>query len=269
MPRATLRVRALRRRIHDRWVVDGVDLCVRSGEIVGLLGPNGAGKTVTLTMIVGLVRPTSGQILIDGEDVTALPMHRRARRGLGYLPQERSVFHGLSALDNIAAILESRHLSRSAARARARELLAEFDLTHLADQHADRLSGGEQRRLEVARSLATDPRILLFDEPFAGIDPLTIASLHDMLLGLRKRGVGILLTDHNVHETLVLCDHAYVLFDGRILAEGTPPALIDNREVRQHFLGEDFDLAEEERASLCGERLSGIPTAVPPADALS
>lgn len=246
--RATLEVRALRRRIHDRWVVDGVDLCVSSGEIVGLLGPNGAGKTVTLTMIAGLLVPTSGQILVDGEDVTALPMHRRARRGLGYLPQERSTFHGLSALDNIAAILESRGSSCRAARARARELLVEFGLTHVAGQHADRLSGGEQRRLEVARSLAMDPRILLFDEPFAGIDPLTIASLHDMLVALRKRGVGILLTDHNVHETLVLCDRAYVLFDGHILAEGAPATLLENMEVRTHFLGESFELSDEELA---------------------
>ncbi|HTR79961.1 MAG TPA: LPS export ABC transporter ATP-binding protein, partial [Gemmatimonadaceae bacterium] len=208
-----------------RWIVHDVDLRVRSGEIVGLLGPNGAGKTVTLSMIAGLLRPTTGRVLLDGCELTHLPLHLRARSGVGYLPQERSVFTHLSAQDNIAAILESRGMRGRAARAKAATLLDEFGLTAVAHTAAIRLSGGEQRRLEVARSLATDPRFLLFDEPFAGIDPLTIESLHALLVGLRGRGVGVLLTDHNVRETLSLCDRAYVLLDGGILAQGDARAV--------------------------------------------
>ena len=202
--------------------MDGIDLVVRTNEIVGLLGPNGAGKTVTLSMIVGMLRPTSGRVLVGRTDVTSLPVHARARLGLGYLPQERSVFTGLTARDNVAAILEDRGMRRGQARRRADELLARFGLSHVARTRAVRLSGGEQRRLEVARSLAIEPRFLLFDEPFAGIDPLTIESLHAILVQLRESGVGILITDHNVRETLALCDRAYVLFDGRVLAEGSP-----------------------------------------------
>jgi lipopolysaccharide export system ATP-binding protein len=222
--------------------VDGVNLVVQAGEIVGLLGPNGAGKTVTLSMIIGLLTPTSGRVLIGGTDVTGLPLHKRARLGLGYLPQERSVFTKLSARDNVAAILEARGMRRDAARRRADEILNQFGLTDVADSRASRLSGGEQRRLEVARSLASDPHFLLFDEPFAGIDPLTIESLHRMLVDLRTAGVGVLLTDHNVQETLLLCDRSYVLVDGRVLAEGTAMALSTNEPVRQRFLGESFEL---------------------------
>lgn len=235
-----LEARGLRWRVHGRWVVDGVDLVVRAGEIVGLLGPNGAGKTVTLTMLAGLLRPTSGCVLVDGVDVTEMPMYQRARIGLGYLAQERSIFGGLDAEDNIAGVLELRGASHAAARQRARELLGEFGIAELARVRADRLSGGEQRRLEVARSVATAPRVLLFDEPFAGIDPLTIEVLHDMLVALRQRGVGVLLTDHNVRETLSVCDRAYVLFDGRVLAEGAPDVLLADPAVRRHFLGDDF-----------------------------
>jgi lipopolysaccharide export system ATP-binding protein len=225
-----------------RRIVDGVDLVVRSGEIVGLLGPNGAGKTVTLSMIVGLLKPTSGHILIGGKEITDLPLHERARRGLGYLPQERSVFTKLNAHDNIAAILEARGMSGRASSRRADELLAQFALSHVARTRASQLSGGEQRRLEVARSLASAPHFLLFDEPFAGIDPLTIESLHTILVTLRNTGVGILLTDHNVQETLGLCDRAYVLLDGRVLAEGSPSELTENDNVRQYFLGAEFEL---------------------------
>ena len=181
-----------------------------------------------------------GRVLIGSTDVTKLPVHERARLGLGYLPQERSVFTGLTARDNVAAILEDRGMRRRAARRRADELLGQFGLSHVAHTHAVRLSGGEQRRLEVARSLAIEPHFLLFDEPFAGIDPLTIESLHAILVRLRDSGVGILITDHNVRETLTLCDRAYVLFDGRVLAEGTPDELIASPAVRQHFLGETF-----------------------------
>jgi lipopolysaccharide export system ATP-binding protein len=244
-----LEVRELCWHLATRRIVDGLNLIVRRAEIVGLLGPNGAGKTVTLSMIVGLLKPSAGQILVDGTDVTALPLQKRARWGIGYLPQERSVFRDLSARDNIAAILECRRLSRREARARAQALLEDFGLGHVADTHAALLSGGEQRRLEIARSLATEPRFLVFDEPFAGIDPLTIESLHQALVALRGRGVGIILTDHNVRETLALCDRAYVLFDGRVLAQGTPAELTVNRAVREHFLGETF-AAEEELASV-------------------
>ncbi|HEU4787886.1 MAG TPA: LPS export ABC transporter ATP-binding protein, partial [Gemmatimonadaceae bacterium] len=233
----TLEAKSLRWHRAGRWIVDGVNLLVRTGEIVGLLGPNGAGKTVTLSMVVGMLKPTSGRVLIGNFDVTELPMHLRARKGLGYLPQERSVFTGLSAEDNVAAVLEDRGMKRREARRRADALLAQFGLSHVRDTRAVQLSGGEQRRLEVARSLAIEPHFLLFDEPFAGIDPLTIESLHKILVQLRASGVGILITDHNVRETLTLCDRAYVLFDGRVLAEGTPDELIANEAVRAHFLG--------------------------------
>lgn len=239
---SALEARALRWHRAGRWIVDGVDLTVKPGEIVGLLGPNGAGKTVTLSMIVGIFEPTSGRVFIDGVDVTELPLHKRARLGLGYLPQERSIFTKLSAEDNVAAILEAHGMDGRPAHVRADHLLAEFGLSHVARTRAERLSGGEQRRLEVARSLAIEPRFLLFDEPFAGIDPLTIESLHAMLVGLRQSGVGILLTDHNVRETLTLCDRAYVLFAGRVLADGSPSELIANHAVRQHFLGDSFEL---------------------------
>jgi len=223
-----------------RWIVDGVSLVVHPGEIVGLLGPNGAGKTVTLSMIAGLVHPTSGSVSIDTKDVTKLPLHERAHLGLGLLTQERSVFTKLSAEDNVALILEARGLPAYEVRWRAERLLAQFGLMHVAHTRAVQLSGGEQRRLEVARSLATDPRYLLFDEPFAGIDPLTIESLHTIMVGLRASGVGILITDHNVHETLTLCDRAYVMFGGRVLAQGQPSQLVANADVRHRFLGDSF-----------------------------
>jgi lipopolysaccharide export system ATP-binding protein len=238
-----LEARALRWHRAGRWIVDGVDLVLRPHEIVGLLGPNGAGNTVTLSMIAGLLVPTSGRVSIDGVDVTDLPLFQRARRGLGYLPQERSVFTKLTAEDNVRAILEARGEDRRAAHEHARALLDEFGLGPLARSKAVQLSGGEQRRLEVARSLAIAPRYLLFDEPFAGIDPLTIESLHHILMSLRQQGVGILLTDHNVQETLTLCDRAYVLFDGRVLAAGTPGELLRNPAVRERFLGNAFQLA--------------------------
>jgi lipopolysaccharide export system ATP-binding protein len=242
---SALEARSLRWHRAGRWIVDGVNLVVKPGEIVGLLGPNGAGKTVTLSMIVGLFQPTSGRVLIDGVDVTDLPLYKRARLGLGYLPQDRSIFTKLSAEDNVAAILEAHGMASRPAHRRADDLLAQFGLTHVAQSRAQQLSGGEQRRLEVARSLAIEPRFLLFDEPFAGIDPLTIESLHAILMGLREAGVGILITDHNVRETLTLCNRAYVLFSGRVLAEGSPADLVENDAVREHFLGDSFDLVAD------------------------
>ena len=239
-----LEAHALRKRFGDRWVVKGVDLSVSAGEIVGLLGPNGAGKTVTFYMISGMLRPDGGVITLGGDDVTNLPMIRRARRGLGYLPQERSVFRHLTAEENIALVYECHGEKHRNAEFRARKLLARFGLAGFADVEASRLSGGQQRRLEVARATASEPRIVLFDEPFAGIDPLTIEMLHAMMLDLRRTGLGILLTDHNVIEAFALCDRAYVLFDGQVIAEGTPAELRRSPAVRRHFLGESFDRPE-------------------------
>ena len=235
----------LRWRHANRWIVDDVSLALRRGEIIGLLGPNGAGKTVTLSMIAGLLAPTSGTIRIAGQDVTGLPLDERSRHGLGYLPQERSIFRKLTAEDNIAAMLEAHGVRGEALHRKAVSLLAKFGLGHVAQTLALRLSGGEQRRLEIARSLASDPHFLLFDEPFAGIDPLTIESLHTILDGLRASGVGILLTDHNVREALSLCNRAYVMFRGRVLAEGTPPELIASDLVRERFLGDAFELVDD------------------------
>jgi lipopolysaccharide export system ATP-binding protein len=202
-------------------------------------------------MMAGLLEPTSGRVTIGDIDVTGLPLYRRARLGLGYLPQERSIFTKLSARENILAILQTTGIGRREASRRADELLARFGLSHLAKARAAVLSGGEQRRLEVARSLGTNPRFLLFDEPFAGIDPLTIESLHDVLVDLRASDVGILITDHNVRETLSLCDRAYVLFAGRVIAEGAPEVVVEHPEVRRHFLGDSFELVEEpERVAL-------------------
>jgi lipopolysaccharide export system ATP-binding protein len=239
-----LEARSLSRRFGNRLVVNDVNLHVGPGEIVGLLGPNGAGKTVTFCMIAGLVTPTSGSVLIDDVDVTRLPMHLRARHGMTYLAQERSVFRHLNAAENIAGVLELHGWSRIDARHRAMALLARFGLARLASTEAGRLSGGEQRRLEVARAVATQPRFLLSDEPFTGIDPLTIEMLHALFLQLREDGMGILLTDHNVTETLALCDRAYVMFDGRVLAHGTPAELAENAKVRRHYLGDDWSTGE-------------------------
>jgi lipopolysaccharide export system ATP-binding protein len=236
-----LETHALRKRFGNRWVVNGVDLAVGPGEIVGLLGPNGAGKTVTFYMISGILRPNSGVITLGGEDITDLPMDKRAQRGLGYLPQERSIFRHLTAVENVALVYECHGEKGRDAEFHARKLLAQFGLAALADVRASRLSGGQQRRLEVARAIASEPRIVLFDEPFAGIDPLTIEMLHEMILGLRRAGIGVLLTDHNVMEAFALCDRAYVLFDGRVIADGTGTELTRSAVVRHHFLGESFE----------------------------
>jgi lipopolysaccharide export system ATP-binding protein len=235
-----LEAHALRKRFGNRWVVDGVGLSVGTSEIVGLLGPNGAGKTVTFYMISGILRPDSGLITLGGADVSDLSMDKRAQRGLGYLPQERSIFRHLTAEENIALVYECHGRKRRDAMYHARKLLVKFGLSELAEVEASRLSGGQQRRLEVARAMAAEPRIVLFDEPFAGIDPLTIEMLHEMIVHLRHEGVGVLLTDHNVMETFALCDRAYVMFDGQVIAEGTSAELTNSPAVRRHFLGEWF-----------------------------
>jgi lipopolysaccharide export system ATP-binding protein len=237
-----LRASALTKSYGRRTVVRAVDLEINQGEVVGLLGPNGAGKTTTFYMVVGLTRPDSGVVVLGDEDITALPMYRRARLGIGYLPQEASVFRKLSAEQNVLAILETLGLSAAEQRARARELLQELGILAMARQPAYTLSGGERRRLEICRALATSPSFILLDEPFAGIDPLAVIDIQKIIAHLRDRGIGILITDHNVRETLKITDRAYILRDGHVFRSGTPPELASDEEVRRVYLGEAFRL---------------------------
>ncbi len=236
----------LRKAYGSRKVVHDVSVQVRKGEVVGLLGPNGAGKTTSFYMIVGLVRADGGQILIDGQDVTRAPMHQRARLGLSYLPQEASVFRKLSVADNVRAILElqedesGRALGRKVIEEQLDHLLADLRVDHLRDSPSIALSGGERRRVEIARALATQPRFILLDEPFAGIDPIAVIEIQRIIAFLKQRGIGVLITDHNVRETLGICDHAYIISEGRVLAEGTPEVIIENPDVRRVYLGEHF-----------------------------
>lgn len=225
-----------------RRVVDDVSLAVERGEVVGLLGANGAGKTTTFYMIVGLERTETGSIFLNGRDVTAMPMYLRARLGLGYLPQEPSIFRKLSAEQNILAVLETMKLPRRERMARADELLAEFGVEHVRGTRGDALSGGERRRVEIARCLATEPRYILLDEPFAGIDPLAIDDIREIILYLKQQGIGILITDHNVRETLGITDRAYIMSEGRILRSGRPNELVEDADVRRLYLGERFTL---------------------------
>jgi len=222
--------------------VRGVDLEIGQGEVVGLLGPNGAGKTTTFYMVVGLARPDSGRVTLDEEDLTPLPMYQRARRGIGYLPQEPSVFRKLTAEQNVLAILETLGLPGSEMRQRARQLLEELGIASLARQPAYTLSGGERRRLEICRALATSPSFILLDEPFAGIDPLAVLDIQTIVSHLRERGIGVLITDHNVRETLKITDRAYILRDGEVFRAGTPRDLASDEEVRRVYLGEAFQL---------------------------
>ena len=231
------------KRYRGRQVVDAASVHVRNGEVVGLLGPNGAGKTTCFYMIVGLVGCDQGRVLLDGQDITALPMHARARLGLGYLPQEPSIFRKLSVRDNVLAILELRRdLTRAERLTRAEELLEELHVGHLRDQPGVSLSGGERRRVEIARALAAEPQFILLDEPFAGVDPLSVADIQRIIEHLQARGIGVLITDHNVRETLGICQRAYILSEGRVIAEGNTAAILDNPQVRQVYLGEAFRL---------------------------
>ncbi len=239
---ATLRTEALTKSYGGRTVVRGVSVEVRSGEVVGLLGPNGAGKTTTFYMTVGLTAPDSGRVLLDGADVTDDPMYIRARKGVGYLPQEPSVFRGLTVGQNILAILETLNLTAAERRARLRDLLAELNLTPLADSPAYTLSGGERRRVEITRALVISPRFILLDEPFAGIDPIAVADIQDIVSHLSDRGIGVLITDHNVRETLRITDRAYIVNEGTIFRSGTPDTLAEDEEVRRVYLGSDFRL---------------------------
>ena len=239
---AILRVTDLLKSYGGRRVVDGVSLEVESGEVIGLLGPNGAGKTTCFYMAIGLVKPEGGHIFLDGEDITDYPMHVRARRGVGYLPQETSVFRKLSVRQNILAILELFPLSRDEQFERADQLLEELGIRHLSDQIANVLSGGEKRRLEISRALSTNPSFMLLDEPFAGIDPLAVADIKSIIGHLKQRGIGILISDHNVRETLGVCDKASIMVDGRVIECGPPEAIVCSEAVCRSYLGEDFKL---------------------------
>ena len=224
----------------DRTVVNGMSMNVRCGEIVGLLGPNGAGKTTTFYMIVGLVKPNEGRVSFHGEDITRLPVFQRARKGLGYLAQEASVFRKLSVWNNVMAILETLDMKRADRAARCEELLTSLDLLKVAKQPAYTLSGGERRKLEIARALVRRPSILMLDEPFAGVDPLAVHDIQEIVRGLRTQGLGIIITDHNVRETLNVVDRAYLVYDGRLLCEGTSEYLVNDEDARRLYLGEDF-----------------------------
>jgi lipopolysaccharide export system ATP-binding protein len=239
---STLRTDALTKSYGGRTVVRGISLDVASGEVVGLLGPNGAGKTTTFYMTVGLTPPDSGRVFLDNEDVTDDPMYVRARKGIGYLPQEPSIFRGLSVEQNIMAILETLDLDASARAARLEELLAELNLTPLAKAPAYTLSGGERRRAEITRALVVSPRFILLDEPFAGIDPIAVTDIQKIIFHLKERGIGILITDHNVRETLRITDRAHIVHDGVIFRSGTPDSLAADGDVRRIYLGADFRL---------------------------
>ncbi len=238
----TIEARDLVKVYGGRRVVDGVSVEVRQGEIVGLLGPNGAGKTTTFYMVVGMVRPNRGKVLLDGRDISGKPMYRRARMGIGYLSQEPSIFRSLSVWDNVMAVLQVRGVPRKRRKERCQELLEELRIARLYKSTAVTLSGGERRRLEIARALAADPAFLLLDEPFAGVDPIAIEDIQSIVATLRDRGLGILITDHNVRETLAITDRSYILFDGRILTQGDAEFLANDPTARKSYLGERFSL---------------------------
>ncbi|MCS7280665.1 MAG: LPS export ABC transporter ATP-binding protein [Desulfobacterota bacterium] len=227
---------------NGRLVVDDLNLSVKEGEIVGLFGPNGAGKTSSFYMIIGFLKPDRGRIMLDKEDITALPMFMRAKKGITYLPQEPSVFRKMTVEDNLIAILEFHGLSKEAIRGKVNELLEAFKLEHLAKNRAESLSGGERRRLEIARALMVSPRFILLDEPFSSIDPLSISELKKIIKNLKKKNIGILLSDHNVRDSLPLCDRAYVINNGKLLLEGTPDEIANDRTVRKIYLGEEFSI---------------------------
>ncbi len=243
---SSLEVRHLKKAYGSRKVVHDVSLQVNKGEVVGLLGPNGAGKTTSFYMIVGLVHADGGQIMIDGQDVTDMPIHRRSRMGLSYLPQEASIFRKLTVSENVRAVLElqrdanDKPLSEAAISVRLRQLLEDLRVDHLHDSPSLALSGGERRRVEIARALATQPRFILLDEPFAGIDPIAVIEIQRIIAFLKERGIGVLITDHNVRETLGICDHAFIISEGCVLAQGTPEQIVNNADVRRVYLGEHF-----------------------------
>ena len=237
-----LEAKKLEKDYRGRKIVRGVSLQVRYGEVVGLLGPNGAGKTTTFYMVVGLVRPDQGRVVLDGTDITQMPMYQRARKGIGYLPQEPSVFRKLTVAENLTAVLETLGLSAMERNERRDRLMSELGVTHLADSKAYTLSGGERRRVEIARALTLDPKFILLDEPFAGIDPLAVQDIQGIISLLKSKGIGILITDHNVRETLAITDRAYIINEGKIIEAGTAEEIMASPRVRQFYLGEAFKL---------------------------
>ncbi len=239
---SNLLAKGLTKIYSKRKVVNNINLSISPGEVVGLLGPNGAGKTTTFYMIVGLVKPDGGEIFLNGEDIGRYPMYKRARRGLNYLPQEPSIFRKLTVEENILAILETLNLQEDEKREKLKELLGELDLTGLAKNHAYSLSGGERRRVEITRALVTSPKYILLDEPFAGIDPLAVADIQKIIAKLKAKGIGIIISDHNVRETLSCCDRAYIVNEGAILVEGEPEAIASSELARKFYFGEDFSL---------------------------
>ena len=237
-----LEARDLVKQFSRRRVVDGVSVKISRGEIVGLLGPNGAGKTTSFLLILGLIRPDAGRVMLEGDDITRLPMYLRARRGIGYLPQEASIFRRMTVEENILAVLEMRGTPQAEANDKTERLIQEFGLTKVARSYGYALSGGERRRAEIARALACEPQFMLLDEPFAGIDPIAVADLQQIVTQLKDRGLGVLITDHNVRETLQITDHAYIISQGKIFRRGTPEELASDQEVRQVYLGDKFRL---------------------------
>lgn len=242
----TIYARDLTKRYGKRTVNNGVSFSVSQGEIVGLLGPNGAGKTTSFYQVVGLVKPDEGRVLLNDLDITRLPMYKRAQMGLGYLPQEASIFRKLSVEDNILSVLQMTRLSKTEQRTKLEGLLEEFHLTHVRKSNGDVLSGGERRRTEIARALAVDPKFILLDEPFAGIDPIAVEDIQSIVTHLRYKNIGILITDHNVNETLSICDRAYLLIEGKIFIEGTAEQLARDEQVRRLYLGRNFELRRKE-----------------------
>jgi len=242
--RSALEGRGLIKSYSGRVVVNNVSVRINRGEVVGFLGPNGAGKTTTFYMLAGLLKPDSGQIVLGGEEITTLPMYQRARRGISYLPQEPSVFRKLTVEENLRAVLETLPLTSEERKARLQSLLDELDIAHLATSKASVLSGGERRKVEITRALVLDPLFLCLDEPFAGIDPITVLEIQRIITYLRARGIGVLMSDHNVHETLTVIDRAYIIHEGRILTEGTADQIVDSPQVREVFLGERFRLRQ-------------------------
>ncbi len=245
----TLRTEHLIKRYGKRTVVNDVSIQLQQGEIVGLLGPNGAGKTTTFYMTTGLITANNGRIFLNDEDITSYPMYQRAKLGIGYLPQEASVFRKLSVEDNIRAVLELTDFSKEYQAQKLEQLIKEFNLNHVRHNLGDRLSGGERRRTEIARCLAIEPRFVMLDEPFAGVDPIAVQEIQDVVWSLKDKNIGILITDHNVDETLMITDRAYLLFEGRILFHGTPEELAANPTVRQNYLGRDFELKKKTKIS--------------------
>ena len=243
MTQITLKAANLAKSYKNRAVVQDVSLTVKTGQIVGLLGPNGAGKTTTFYMVVGLVQSDKGKIFIDDDDLTLDPMHLRARKGIGYLPQEASIYRKLSVRDNIMAVLQTRSdINNEQREEQLEHLLEEFHITHIRDSQGMALSGGERRRVEIARALAANPKFILLDEPFAGVDPISVIDIKKIIEQLKSRGLGVLITDHNVRETLDVCEHAYIVSHGNLIAEGTPAEILDNQQVRAVYLGEQFRL---------------------------